>query len=1025
MEKGMYKRISLIAGWVVFAIAAVVYFFSAERTGSLWDCGEFILGAYKLQVVHPPGAPLFLMVGRVFTWIASLFSDNPEDIAFAVNLMSGLCTAFAAAFVTWITCTLGKLALVGAEGEPDRGESLAIGGAGLVAGLTTAFATSIWFSAVEGEVYAMSTFFTTLTLWAIIKWYDLPNEPKYDRWIIFAAFSTGLSIGVHLLSLLTFPALAMFYYFKKLKKHTFWGALIAAGMGVAVITGVQLFVIVGIPRLWSVMELITVNGMGLPFHSGILPTLLIIIAVIALALRYAHKTENAILQQLIVGLTVVVIGFSSIGAVVLRANANPPINMNDPSDAMRLLPYLNREQYGERALLRGPSFDAKPVDTKIEERYGQVGDRYEYVNQKISYEFAEKDKMLFPRMGDYTQNRAMLYKMWMGLDPSKPLPPGRPNQLDNLSFLVRYQLGWMYWRYFMWNFSGRQNGEQGFFPWDKSSGHWISGIPFIDNMRLKYRQADITQKMKEDKARNTYFMLPFLFGLIGLFFHARRRPEEFLGLFALFVITGVGIIIYSNQPPNDPRERDYVLAGSILTYAVWVGMAVLALFPVLRSRLRLGGLPAAAVASAVILVAPVLMGTQNFDDHSRRLTQGARDYANNFLQSCKPNAIIFTYGDNDTYPLWYAQEVEGIRTDVRVINLSLIAVDWYINQMRRRINDSPPVDMTIPEEALIGKRRNQVFYANPNQEDRTMNVLDVLRFIGEDHPLPTNSGRTIDSYYPTRNTVLPVNPQQVIRNGIVSEEDTSGIVPFIPIRLDKNYMLKDELAILDIVATNFGKRPIYFAVTVRPEKLLGLKDYLQVEGLAMQLVPIKSNSDPAYGSYGSGRIAAETVHENVTQKFKWGNFDKYDLFVDHSYAPSVQSHQVVLRRAAVELLEEGKTQKAVEVIDKYFEGFPDMNFPYDYRAYYMIQVYLQAGEYEKAKKHMRILANNTADELAFYASLRDDVLESSYSDEFRLAYTTKENLLRNVQQQGDQAFLTELNDMFSAFDFNEQAIFKD
>ena len=1021
----MYKRVSLIAGWIVFAIAAIVYFFSAERTGSLWDCGEFILGAYKLQVVHPPGAPLFLMIGRVFTWMASLFSDNPSDIAFAVNLMSGLCTAFAAAFVTWITCTLGKLALVGAQGNPDRAESLAIGGAGLVAGLTTAFATSIWFSAVEGEVYAMSTFFTTLTLWAIIKWYDLPNEARYDRWIIFAAFSTGLSIGVHLLSLLTFPALAMFYYFKKFKKHTFWGAVAAGGVGVILIAAVQFFVIVGIPKLWSVMELLTVNALGLPFHSGIIPTLLIVAGLIVLGLRYAHKTENAVLQQLIVGLTVVVIGFSSIGAVVLRANADPPINMNDPSDAMRLLPYINREQYGERALLHGPTFDARPADTEIEDRYGQVGDRYEYVNQKVSYVFSDKDKMFFPRMGDYTQNRSTLYKMWMGLDPSKPLPPGRPNQLDNLSFLFRYQIGWMYWRYFMWNFSGRQNGEQGFFPWDKSSGHWISGIDFIDNARLQYKQSDITRVMKEDKARNTYYMLPFLFGLIGLFFHARRRPEEFLGIFALFIITGIGIIIYSNQPPNEPRERDYVLAGSILTYAMWVGMAVLALFQFLRSRINLGGLPASAVATAVILMAPVLMGTQNFDDHSRRLLRGARDYAHNFLESCKPNAIIFTYGDNDTYPLWYAQEVEGIRTDVRVINLSLIAVDWYINQMRRRINDSPPVAMTIPAEAIRGKRRNQVFYANPNQEDRTMNIQDVLRFIGEDHPLSTGSGRTVDSYYPTRNTVLPVNAREVIENGILSEKDTASIVPYIPIKLDKNYMLKDELAILDILASNFGKRPIYFAVTVRPQKLMGLQDYMQLEGLAMQFVPIKSQSQTRqYGIYGSGRVAADIVHENMTRKFKWGNFDKYDLFVDHSFAPSIQSHQVVARRAAVRLLEEGKKDKAVELIDTYFEGFPDMNFPYDYRAYYMIQVYLQAGEYEKAKEHMRILANNTADELAFYSTLRDDVLESSYADEFRLAYTTKENLLRNAEQQGDEAFLEEINGMFASFNYSEEAIFK-
>ncbi|MCB9295749.1 MAG: DUF2723 domain-containing protein [Lewinellaceae bacterium] len=1009
------KRLHTAAGWLVFAIAMTVYFFSAERTGSLWDCGEFILGAYKLQVVHPPGAPLFMIVGRMFAWIAEVFSDDPADIAFAVNLMSGICTAFAATFICWVTIILGRLALVGREGALDSGQSIALAGAGLAAGLSTAFATSVWFSAVEGEVYAMSTFFTTLTLWAMMKWYSLPDNQSADRWFLFAIYAAGLSIGVHLLSILTFPALALFYYYKKYENHTWKGTLAAVGAGVLAIVAIQSLVIVGIPKLWGAMELFTVNSLGLPINSGIVPTLLIIGAVIFLGLRYAHQRRSLALQHLIVGATLVVIGFSTIGVIVVRANADPPINMNDPRDAMRLIPYLNREQYGERALLRGPHFDAKPIQSETEDRYGEVDGHYEIVDQKISYVYRDADKMLFPRMGDYTQGRPSLYKRWMGLDPNAPLPPGRPNQADNIKFLFNYQLGWMYWRYFMWNFAGRQNGEQGFYPWDKSSGHWISGISFLDSWRL-YNQSELPPAIKNDKGRNKYYLLPFLFGIIGVFFHFRKRNNEALAVLALFIITGIGITIYSNQPPNEPRERDYVLVGSIFTYCIWIGMAVLALFEQLRERIGQSGPVAAALASVVVLSAPVLMGTQNFDDHSRIHHTGARDYASNFLNSCEPNAIIFTYGDNDTYPLWYAQEVEGIRKDVRVVNLSLIAVDWYINLLRRKVNDSPPIKMSIPKDALRGKKRNQVFYYNPSGQDRPQTLEDFIRFIGEDHPLPTQSGREIESHYRTQNVFIPVNREAVLSSGVVGIEDTASIVPAIPLKLQgKDYLIKDEVAILDIISSNLWERPIYFAVTCRQDKLFGLDDYLELEGLALRIVPKRTPSEPQYGIIGSGGVNTDAVYEHVMEKFRWGNFDKYDLFVDRSYAPSVQSHQLSMRRAALKMLQEGKKQQATDLIDKYFEAFPDMNFPYDYRAYYMISVYLTADAYEKAKPHMAILADRVANHLRFYNSIDPDVLSSSFETEYLLAMRTKDDLLRDASQNQDTEFVKELQAKFQPF----------
>lgn len=1008
--KGLHR----LTGWLVFAIAALVYLYSAERTGSLWDCGEFILGAYKLQVVHPPGAPLFVLVGRLFTWVAELVSDDPADIAFAVNIMSGLCTAFAAAFIAWVTIIMGRLSLVGRDGETISGQDIALAGGGLAAGLATAFATSIWFSAVEGEVYAMSTMFTAMTLWSTVKWYSLPDEPESDRWLIFTVYAAGLSIGVHLLSMLTFPALALFYYFKKYEKHNFLGMALAAGGGVAAIVVLQKLIIVGIPALWTWMELIMVNGLGLPPHSGIIPTLLITLGAIALGLRFAHQRQNALLQQIFVALTLVVIGFSTIGVVVIRANAAPPVNMNNPSDAMRLLPYLNREQYGERPLLYGPDFDADVKSTDVTDRYGLVGDEYKITDYKISVNYASRDKHIFPRMTDGSLGRPRLYQQWMGLDPDKALPKGRPNMGDNIAFFVRYQVGWMYWRYFMWNFSGRQNGQQGFYDWDESSGNWITGIKFLDEARLGDQSA-LPDRMANDPSRNVYYMLPFLFGLLGMFWHSSKRPNDFIGLLALFIITGIGIIVYSNQPPNEPRERDYVLAGSIFTFCIWIGLAVPALYQVLAERLGTSKMVSAVGAGLLVLIAPLLMGFQNFDDHSRAEHTAARDYASNFLNSLEKDAIIFTYGDNDTYPLWYAQEVEGIRTDVRVVNLSLIAVDWYINLLNRKVNDSPPVKMSIPPEQIRGKLRNQVFYYNPSGQDRPMQLQDFVKFIGEDHPLQSGS-RVIEAHYPTQNVLLPVDQEAVMRSGLVSIADTANLVSAIPVRVSDSQLLKDDIAILDILASNLWERPIYFAVTARLEKLFGMQDYMQLEGLALRIVPVKSRSENnIYGLLGSGRVNTEALYENVMTKWKWGNFDKEDTYVNHSYGPSVQSMQFAIQRGAQAMLGEGKKEKAINLVDKYFDAFPNMNFEYGIHAAYMIGIYSQAGAYDKAKPQMKILARNIEDRINYYMTLPDDILQLSYGTDFQAAMAVAERLVAYAQRGGDTEYQNELMAVFGDF----------
>jgi hypothetical protein len=1005
-----FKKINNLVGWAVFLVTATVYYLSAERTGSLWDCGEFVSGAYKMQVVHPPGAPFFLMIGKVATLIGQMFSKDPSVIAFSVNVLSGICSALAAMFICWTTVMLGKIALVGRDAEPSSAETIALMGAGVVSGLTTAFATSIWFSAVEGEVYSMSTMFTTLTLWCMMKWYYLPNTPQADRWMLAAVYAAGVSTGVHLLSLLTFPALALFYYFKKTEKPTFGGMAIAGIVGILFISVIQKLIITGIPALWGNLEYMCVNWFGLPFT---IPSLILTLAIIGgltyWGLKVAHQRNNSTIQNIVMGLALTAVSFSTIGTVLIRANANPPINMNNPSDPLRVIPYLNREQYGERPLLYGPQFNARPVDQTSEDRYGRVGDKYEVVDKKTDYVFNDADKVLFPRMGHYEGDRLTWYKRWLEINPKDEVPSDRPSSWDNTSFFLRYQVGWMYWRYFMWNFVGRQNAEQGFEPSNKANGNWLSGISFIDNIRL-FDGKNAPTWMKGELSTNKYYFLPFIFGLFGLIWHYSRKRYDMLGLMALFIITGIGIIVYTNEPPNEPRERDYVIVGSIFTFAIWVGMGVLAAFDLFRD-FKLAPSIAAPLAAGLVAIAPILMGTQNFDDHSRAKHTGARDYANNFLESCDKNAIIFTYGDNDTYPLWYAQEVEGIRPDVRVVNLSLIAVDWYIDNLRRKINESPTIKMSLKRESYRGFLRNQLPVQDSGNE---ITIQDLIKHLGEDHPVPAGNGVTFESFAPAKKIFIPVDKQLMLKNGIISAQDT-GVVDKMAFTLPGNYVIKDDLAVLDIIANNANERPIYFAVTCRPEKMQGLDDYMQLEGLALRLVPVKSQGERQFSLIGSGRVDNNKVYDRVMNKFRWGNFDKEKTFINRSYQPSVQTTQFVILRAALDLAKKGDKDRAVKLLDKNFEAFPNFNFPYNAQTMYFIDAYVQAGAYENGKKHIKILAQNLFENLTFYNSLKQEDKRGTFQQDFMQDLQTKEQLLNLVGQMKDTAYKAELDKMFEAF----------
>ncbi len=1019
----LFKSPFSIVSVAVFLVTMTVYFFTAERTGSLWDCGEFILGAYKLQVVHPPGAPLFLIVGRLFAWVGDLLSSNPSDIAFAVNLLSALCTAAGAALVAHLTMLLSKIVMD--QNYPDSDNTWLCAGAGLVAGLASGFCASIWFSAVEGEVYAMSTFFTILTVWAVVKWYTLPNENTHDRWLVFSAYSAGLSVGVHLLSLLAFPALALLVYFKKKSTHTYKGAFVAMIAGGAIIPIVQKFIIAGIPALWNSLEIFSVNSLGLPFDFGVIPTLLIVAGVFYAGFRYAANKNSHLVSLLTMGALMITLGFSTVGVVVIRAKADTPVNMNVPSDATRLLPYLNREQYGERALLFGPHYAASPIGYDKSDRRGKVDfppytnaeiqdKEYQVVEEKISAKYKSSDKILFPRIGHSELGRAALHERWyqqiFGGTPT-------PSFAYNIAFYLKYQVNWMYFRYFMWNFAGRQNGTQGFAPWDKSAGHWESGIKPIDEMRL-YNMDQLPKTMREHKARNHFYMIPMILGLLGLVFHLRNSPKEFSALFALFLITGIGIMTYTNPPPNEPRERDYVLAGSMFTYSIWIGLAALALFTMIRERAKLAFMPSTALAVGLALTAPILMGSGNFDDMGRRHHYASRDYAKNFLNSLQPNAILFTYGDNDTYPLWYAQEVENVRRDVRIVNLSLIAVDWYINKLRRKLNDSEPIKLTIPAAAYRGSKRNQVPFYNGGREERPLDLSSVLRFIGSDNQLSASGGTmTFESYIPTHQMFIPVNIDAVNRLGLIRSGDSVVIENQIQLNFspDKAWLTKDDLAVMDVIGSNIWERPIYFATTCRNEKLLGLNDYMQMEGLALRIVPFKSTSDPTFQIYGSGKVATDLAYDNIMNKWAWGNFDKKQLYVDNSYGAAIQAHRMVMMRTANELLLKGEVQKAVDIADKFFEGFPHMNFQYDAGITSFLNIYLQTGQREKLIKHAGILAEETRDFLNFYESINPDVLQSSFMQDYRYRMQAAQSLFGIASMLKDDGFSAMVEEKLSKY----------
>ena len=985
-----FNLINNITGWITFLVAAFIYLSTIEPTSSFWDCGEFIASAYKLEVGHPPGAPFFMIFGRIFTLFAG--SDTAR-VAMMINSLSALASAFTILFLFWSITHLSRKILAHND-DFNTYNYLVIIGSGLVGTMAYTFSDTFWFSAVEGEVYATSSLFTAVVFWAILKWENVADEPYANRWLVFIAYLMGLSIGVHLLNLLAIPAIVLVYYFKKYEVTR--AGIIKALIIAAVILGGIIYVVVpGTVIIANQFELLFVNSLHLPYMSGALFYGILIVSLLAWGLYNSRKKDNVLVHTMLTVITVILIGYSTYAIIIIRSKANPPMDQNNPETLFSLLSYLNREQYGDRPLVRGQYFNAPIVETKKGRPvYTPINGRYVKTHDKRKYVFDKDFVTLAPRMWSSEANHINAYIKWANLDEKILYEPRTDNNgnllrdregnimydrqngkksptfIQNLKFLFRYQLGHMYFRYFMWNFAGRQNDIQGhgydqYGYKDITHGNWISGIKFIDEIRLG-NQDNLPDSLTENKAKNRYYFLPLILGILGMAFHYKNHKKDFWIIMILFIMTGIAIVFYLNQYPYQPRERDYAYAGSFYAFAIWIGLAVAGLTDQIKKFLP--SVPSAIISIIVCFLAgPVLLAFENWDDHDRSGRYFARDFAANYLNSCAPDAILFTNGDNDTFPLWYAQEVEGIRTDIRVVNLSYLGADWYIEQMERKAYESDPLPMTLKQEKYRQGNRDIVYII-----ERLKGYTDLkkaIEFLADDNPetkrIP-NVGELID-YLPNKRFSIPVDSAKVIENGTIRAELADKLVPSLNFTLDKRYITKNHMMVLDFLATNDWNRPIYYAITVASENYLNLDNYFQINGLAYKIVPIKSNSTYYY----RGSIEPEIMMDNMINKFKWGGIEDTTLYLDENVLRMLSNFRNNFARLADALIEENKPDSALIVLDKCIELMPNNVVRFDVFNLAIIENYIRLGQTEKANSLLFKLSENVCNDLDYYLSLED------------------------------------------------------
>ena len=911
-----YKKINNLLGWLCFIIASITYIMTLEPSVSFWDCGEFISCAYRLQVAHQPGYPVFAMLGKAFSLLSM---GDTTKVPFYTNMGSALASGGTIMLLFWSITALSKKLLAYKEGEDaDQSKLYMIMGAGLVGALAFAYTDTFWFSAVETIVFAWSSFCTALVFWAILKWDAHADEPGADKWIIFIAYVIGLSIGIHLLNLLTIPALALVYYLRRTRQITLKSSILAILAGIVILIfiqyGIRNYTVVGA----AYFDLFFVNTLGLGFGSGAVVFFILLIAVLVGGLYFSIKYKKPILNLAFLCCTFIYLGYSSFAYIPIRATANPDLDNSHPDNAFTLNSYLNREQYGETPLLYGPYFDAKPVD--------QTDGSTIYRKGKTKYEVAGKKQNLvynhttvFPRIYSSEGQDLEFYKEWLRI------PDGQaPNFSDNLKFLFSWQIYQMYWRYFFWNFVGRYSDADGQSNMAGVDGNWTTGI-FDGGRHLPKSVVGGDQSRPLEGVTYTpLFALPLILGIFGLIFHFNRRREDALVVTLLWLFTGLAIIIYVNQPSVQPRERDYSYVGSFYAFSIWIGMGVICIADIIRKKLN--AKTAAYIATAIgLLFGPVVLAKEEWKDHDRSTKMTPHDMAYNYLISCPKNAILFSYGDNDTYSLWYDQEVEGIRPDVRIVNLSLFTGDWYIKQMTHKMNDSDPLPITMPFEKYEDGVRDVIYFDDRKVPGFT-ELSDVFDFISSDNPqtmVQYQSGET-SNYLPTKNFKITINKDEVIKNGVVPDSQRSRLTDTLKFKYTSNYVMKDNLAMFDILAHNHWKRPICFTVTVGPENLIGLQPYLYKEGFTYHLIPFT----PDTADKGqSEKVNAMVMYDNVMNKFKWGNF-KTAKYLDHE---SVFMFYPVMLTTFLDLTQglmaQNRPDLAIKVLKKYDEELPDLN-PY-------------------------------------------------------------------------------------------------
>lgn len=971
-----YNLINNVLGWAVFLTACIVYLMTAEPTASWWDCGEYIATADKLQVGHPPGAPTFQLIGALFSNFAG---GDLTKIAYTINAMSAICSAFTILFLFWSITMLAKK-FVNKPEEMTTAQMIAIFGSGLIGSLAYTFSDTFWYSAVEGEVYAMSSCFTAIVFWAILKWESQADESHNLRWLILIAFLIGISIGVHLLNLLAIPAITYVYYFKKFpdvqkgKKKKF---ILVGVISMLLVAFILYFVVPYIVIFAGKFEIFFTNSFGAPFNTGTIVYFILLIAAIVFGLYYTTKKNKPILNASILSLLFILVGYTTFFVLVIRANANTPINENAPKDATSLLTYLNREQYGYTPLFHGQYYTATVVDHKEgTPKYikDTVSSKYIEVKQMGEVVYDNKHTTIFPRMysNDESRNHPVYYKMWSGIPGNSDR---KPTFGENLSYFFKYQINHMYWRYFMWNFAGRQNDIQSYGlnyssyeplaasngTKDLIHGNWITGVDFIDSWRLG-PQTDLPSELANNKAKNRLFCLPLLLGIAGLLFQIKRSPKNAFVVFLLFFMTGLAIVLYLNQPPCQPRERDYAYAGSFYAFAIWIGLGVYGLYEWAKKIKIPENVKAGLVTAICFFAVPMLMAVQEWDDHDRSGRYMTREFARNYLESCEPNAILITFGDNDTFPLWYAQEVEGIRTDVRVLNYTLSGMHWYVEQLYNKVYESEKLPFTLDKSFYrLGLDVSLVVPSGGPSRD-VRNVLQELKTNNQTTQYLQNGDSV--KVLQTNRFYIPFDKAKMAAKGLYPQElvdEEEGRVEF-EININQNYgyeqLIRNELMFLDILGTNAFERPIYVMNPRYLQKVFpNIGEYVRQEGLVHRIVPYKA----------SGLHQTERSYDLMKNKFEWGGVNNPDVYLEEAVSVNnsrnMRQFHVLL---ADNLIRNGEKGKALDILNKAVVEFPNSKIPYDRYDIMLAENYFKAGNTAKAKEVLNEIIDYYTEYLNYY-----------------------------------------------------------